>query len=140
SRRGPASPGRSGQVHPWERRPWRSLCRSGCWVSKWTGPAARDTVTAVSEQATGSGAEILDDLAARALIHDHTDLDLLRARLAESPITVYAGFDPSASSLHVGNLVPLLLLRRFQLFGHRPIALAGGATGMIGDPGGRSEE
>ena len=60
------------------------------------------------------------------LVHDHTDLDSLRARLDEGPITVYAGFDPTADSLHVGNLVPLLLLRRFQLFGHGPIALAGG--------------
>ena len=94
----------------------------------------------MSERATGSGDEILDDLAARGLVQDHTDLDRLRARLTERPITLYAGFDPSAPSLHVGNLVPLLLLRRFQLFGHRPIALAGGATGMIGDPGGRSEE
>ena len=56
------------------------------------------------------------------------------------PMTLYVGFDPTADSLHVGNLVPLLLLRRFQLAGHLPIALAGGATGMIGDPGGRSEE
>ena len=55
-------------------------------------------------------------------------------------MTLYVGFDPTADSLHVGNLVPLLLLRRFQLAGHLPIALAGGATGMIGDPGGRSEE
>ncbi len=77
---------------------------------------------------------------ARGLVHDHTDLEVLRARLRERPITIYAGFDPTAESLHVGNLVPLLLLRRFQLFGHVPIALAGGATGMIGDPGGRSEE
>jgi tyrosyl-tRNA synthetase len=97
-------------------------------------------VTAVTEQATGTGDEILDDLAARGLVHDHTDLDVLRDRLRGGPITLYAGFDPTADSLHVGNLVPLLLLRRFQLFGHRPIALAGGATGMIGDPGGRSEE
>lgn len=85
-------------------------------------------------------ADILDDLSARGLIHDSTDRDALRARLAEGPITVYAGFDPTAESLHVGNLVPLLLLRRFQDFGHRPVALAGGATGMIGDPGGRSTE
>jgi tyrosyl-tRNA synthetase len=97
-------------------------------------------VASVSEVATGRGDEIIDDLMARGLVHDHTDLDALRARLREGPITVYAGFDPTADSLHVGNLVPLLLLRRFQLFGHRPIALAGGATGMIGDPGGRSEE
>lgn len=86
------------------------------------------------------GALILDDLAARGLIQDHTDLDGLRRRLDESPITVYAGFDPTADSLHVGNLIPLLVLRRFQDAGHRPIVLAGGATGMIGDPGGRSEE
>ena len=87
-----------------------------------------------------SGSGILDDLAARGLVHDSTDLDALAARLAEGPITLYSGFDPTADSLHVGNLVPLLLLRRFQDAGHRPIALAGGATGMIGDPGGRSEE
>jgi len=83
---------------------------------------------------------ILDDLAERGLIHDSTDLDRLRARLAAGPITLYGGFDPTADSLHVGNLVPLLLLRRFQDAGHRPIALAGGATGMIGDPGGRTDE
>ena len=83
---------------------------------------------------------ILDDLAARQLVADHTDPDELRRRLADGPITLYAGFDPTADSLHVGNLVPLLLLRRFQEAGHRPIAVAGGATGMIGDPGGRSEE
>jgi tyrosyl-tRNA synthetase len=87
-----------------------------------------------------STADILDDLAARGLIHDSTDPVALRARLAEGPIGVYAGFDPTADSLHVGNLVPLLLLRRFQQFGHRPVAVAGGATGMIGDPGGRSTE
>jgi tyrosyl-tRNA synthetase len=87
-----------------------------------------------------SPADILDDLRARGLLHDSTDPDALRARLEEGPITVYAGFDPTADSLHVGNLVPLLLLRRFQEFGHRPVALAGGATGMIGDPGGRSSE
>jgi tyrosyl-tRNA synthetase len=83
---------------------------------------------------------ILDDLAERGLVHDTTDLDRLRARLAAGPITLYSGFDPTADSLHIGNLVPLLLLRRFQDAGHRPIALAGGATGMIGDPGGRTDE
>ena len=87
-----------------------------------------------------STADILDDLNARGLIHDTTAFDELRERLRRGPITVYAGFDPTADSLHVGNLVPLLLLRRFQIFGHRPVALAGGATGMIGDPGGRSSE
>jgi tyrosyl-tRNA synthetase len=87
-----------------------------------------------------SGSAIIDDLIARGLIQDHTDLDALRQRLDRGPMALYVGFDPSAESLHVGNLVPLLLLRRFQLAGHLPIALAGGATGMIGDPGGRSEE
>lgn len=87
---------------------------------------------------TGSG--IIEDLQARGLVQDSTDLDALRRRLDEGPITVYAGFDPTADSLHIGNLVPLLLLRRFQQAGHVPIALAGGATGMIGDPGGRSAE
>jgi tyrosyl-tRNA synthetase len=87
-----------------------------------------------------SGSAIIDDLQERGLVHDSTDLDALRARLDDGPVTVYAGFDPTAESLHIGNLVPLLLLRRFQDAGHRPIALAGGATGMIGDPGGRSDE
>ncbi len=89
---------------------------------------------------TNQGSSILDDLSARGLIQDSTDLDALRRRLDEGPITVYCGFDPSADSLHVGNLIGLLALRRFQEAGHRPIVLAGGATGMIGDPGGRSSE
>lgn len=83
---------------------------------------------------------ILDELQWRGLYADCTDLDALTQRLAEGPLTLYAGFDPTADSLHVGNLVPLLALRRFQDFGHRPIALAGGATGMIGDPSGKSSE
>src|SRR5436309_11301519 len=83
---------------------------------------------------------ILEELEGRGLIADCTDRNELNKRAGSSRITLYVGFDPSAESLHVGNLVPLLLLRRFQLAGHRPIALAGGATGMIGDPGGRSEE
>ena len=87
-----------------------------------------------------NGAEILDDLAARGLVQDCTDRDVLRARLDEGPITVYCGFDPTADSLHIGHLIPLLLLRRFQDSGHRAVALAGGATGMVGDPSWRSEE
>ncbi|MFT4126945.1 MAG: tyrosine--tRNA ligase [Gordonia sp. (in: high G+C Gram-positive bacteria)] len=79
-------------------------------------------------------ANILDDLAWRGLIAQSTDLDELRAALDTGPITLYAGFDPTASSLHAGHLVPLLTLRRFQLAGHRPVVLAGGATGLIGDP------
>ena len=83
---------------------------------------------------------ILDDLTARGLIQDSTDIDDLRRRLDEGPIGLYCGFDPTADSLHIGHLVPLLLLRRFQDAGHRAIALAGGATGMVGDPSGRSAE
>jgi len=88
----------------------------------------------------GTGSAILDDLRARGLVQDMTDEAALRARLDDGPITLYCGFDPTADSLHIGNLVPLLLLRRFQDFGHLPIALAGGATGMVGDPSGRSDE
>ena len=84
--------------------------------------------------------DLLADLEARGLVHDTTDLDALRARLAAGPIGLYIGFDPTADSLHVGHLVGQLFMRRFQMAGHRPFPLAGGATGMIGDPGGRSEE
>lgn len=80
------------------------------------------------------------ELEARGLVHQVTDHDVPLARALEQPQVVYAGFDPSASSLHVGNLVPLLGLVRFQRAGHRPIALAGGATGLIGDPSGKNEE
>ena len=85
-------------------------------------------------------ADLLDDLEARGLLQDSTDRDALAARLAEGPITLYCGFDPTADSLHVGNLLGLLALRRFQDARPPPIALAGGATGMIGDPCGRSDE
>lgn len=78
--------------------------------------------------------DIIDELEWRGLIAQSTDIAELRARIAAGPITLYAGFDPTASSLHAGHLVPLLTLRRFQEAGHRPIVLAGGATGLIGDP------
>ncbi len=84
--------------------------------------------------------DILSDLEARGLIHDTTDREALATRLSEGPITLYCGFDPTADSLHVGNLIGLLTLRRFQLAGHLPISLAGGATGMVGDPSGRDAE
>jgi tyrosyl-tRNA synthetase len=77
---------------------------------------------------------ILDDLDARGLLADTTDLGALRELMDEGPISLYCGFDPTAPSLHLGNLIQLLTLRRFQLAGHRPIGLVGGATGMIGDP------
>jgi len=80
-----------------------------------------------------------EDLAFRGLIHQVTDPDLLK-RLDAGGLTVYAGFDPSADSLGVGNMLQLCTLRRFQLAGHRPISLAGGGTGLIGDPGGKQDE
>lgn len=76
---------------------------------------------------------IIDELSWRGLINQSTDLDDLR-EATKSPITLYCGFDPTGPSLHAGHLVPLLMLRRFQEAGHRPLVLAGGATGMIGDP------
>jgi len=84
--------------------------------------------------------DLIAELEARGLVHDTTDAAALRARLAAGPIGLYIGFDPTADSLHVGHLVGQLFMRRFQMQGHRPFPLAGGATGMIGDPGGRSEE
>ncbi|MGQ0617039.1 MAG: tyrosine--tRNA ligase, partial [Acidimicrobiia bacterium] len=84
--------------------------------------------------------DVLEDLQARGLIDDSTGLEALGQRLRQGPVTLYHGIDPTADSLHTGNLVGLLVLRRFQAAGHRPLALAGGATGMIGDPSGRSEE
>ena len=83
--------------------------------------------------------ELLDDLAFRGLIHQQTNPDGLRAHLTTSR-AVYCGFDPTKDSLTIGNLVPLLLLRRFQRAGHRPVVIAGGGTGMIGDPSGKDAE
>ena len=77
---------------------------------------------------------LIDELIARNLIADSTDLDRLRSALDEGPITFYCGFDPTAPSLHLGNLAQLITVRRLQLSGHRPLALVGGATGLIGDP------
>src|SRR4051794_37282083 len=85
-------------------------------------------------KSSAMSSKILDELGWRELIAQSTDLDALAAEARRGPMTVYAGFDPTAASLHAGHLVPLLALRRFQSAGHRPIVLAGGATGMIGDP------
>lgn len=82
---------------------------------------------------------IINELQWRGLIHQCTDLETVKKELNQ-PTILYAGFDPTADSLHVGSLLPLMMLRRFQLAGHRPIALVGGATGMIGDPSGKSAE
>ncbi len=83
---------------------------------------------------------VLEELESRGLVQDTTDRDLLARRLSSDPVSVYHGIDPTASSLHLGNLIGVLVLRRFQEAGHRPIALVGGATGMVGDPSGRSDE
>jgi tyrosyl-tRNA synthetase len=83
--------------------------------------------------------ELIDDLKWRGLIAQTTDETALREAL-KKPITLYLGTDPTAPSIHVGNLVPLLVMRRFQLAGHNPILLVGGATGLVGDPSGRNDE
>ncbi len=84
--------------------------------------------------------DIIAELRWRELVHQTTDNANLQAWLQEKPRTIYVGFDPTSDSMHVGNLVAVMLLRRFQQAGHRPLALVGGATGMIGDPSGKSEE
>ena len=84
--------------------------------------------------------DILDELSWRGLLAHHTDLDELRKSFAMGPVTFYGGFDPTAPGLHIGNLVLLLTMRRVQNAGHRPIGLVGGATGLIGDPSGKSAE
>ena len=85
-------------------------------------------------------AELLDDLQWRGLIAQSTDLDTLRAALDAGPVTFYSGVDPTAPSMHLGNLVQWLTARRLQLAGHRPLALVGGATGLVGDPSGKNAE
>jgi tyrosyl-tRNA synthetase len=85
-------------------------------------------------------ADIIDELSWRGLLAITTDLDELRKALRAGQVTAYAGFDPTAPSLHIGHLVQLLTLRRLQLAGHRPIGVVGGATGLIGDPSGKSAE
>lgn len=84
--------------------------------------------------------DLHDDLVFRGLIHQATDATFIPGWLRTGSRTLYVGFDPTADSLHVGSLLPLMMLRRFQKAGHTPIALVGGATGMIGDPSGKSEE
>ncbi|MFZ9884992.1 MAG: tyrosine--tRNA ligase, partial [Ilumatobacteraceae bacterium] len=84
--------------------------------------------------------DFVKEFGARGLIHDSTDRAALTARATQSSLGVYVGFDPTADSLHIGHLLGQITLRRLQLLGHRPFTLAGGATGMVGDPSGRSEE
>src|SRR5438094_757974 len=114
-------------------RPSASLPASGAFVVEWDAPARK-------EMKTGTRSPILRDFQWRGLISDATGVNELDAHLAEAPRSIYCGFDPTADSLHVGSLVPLLALRRAQLMGHRPIVLVGGGTGLIGDPSGKSGE
>lgn len=83
---------------------------------------------------------ILEDLEYRGLLFQITNMDELEELLAKQSVSLYVGFDPTADSLHIGSLIPILTLRRFQLAGHKPIAVVGGATGLIGDPSGRKSE
>src|SRR3954470_8908660 len=112
----------------------------GWWVGRWTcwvvgvGVWRTYPVESCGRMRPVSGGDILDELSWRNLVAQSTDADALRAELATGPVTLYAGFDPTAASLHAGHLVQVLTLRRFQQAGHRPIVLAGGATGMVGDP------
>src|SRR2546430_12734430 len=110
-----------------------SFSRSGAFVVEW-GAAASD------EMRTGARSQLLGDFEWRGLISDATSLGELDAHLAGAPRSIYCGFDPTADSLHIGSLVPLLALRRAQIMGHRPIVLVGGGTGLIGDPSGKSGE
>ena len=93
------------------------------------------SVDALSRQQNDSSFPTLwDELEWRGLVHVSTDSQALKALFEGPPITYYCGFDPTAPSLHLGNLVQLLLLRRIQLKGHTPLGLVGGSTGLIGDP------
>lgn len=99
-----------------------------------------DKVSGLFIQRSTMSTDLIRELQWRGLISQVSDEDALSAHLAEAPRTLYCGFDPTADSLHIGSLVPLLALRRFQLCGHRPILLLGGATGLIGDPSFRDDE
>jgi tyrosyl-tRNA synthetase len=84
--------------------------------------------------------DLLQDLAWRGLIYQQTDEESLKDLISKEKISLYCGVDPTADSMHIGHMVPFLTLRRFQQHGHRPVVLVGGATGLIGDPSGKSEE
>lgn len=100
-----------------------------------------ETVVSATAPANDPAFEnVWDEIVWRGLVHVSTDQEALRALLAGGPITYYCGFDPTAPSLHLGNLVQLLLMRRLQLAGHKPLGLVGGSTGLVGDPGGRDAE
>jgi len=109
--------------------------------SRPVSPACRKSVLEIGlSPAILPWMNILEELQWRGLLADCTDAQELAKQVSSGPITLYCGFDPTADSLHIGSLVPLLALRRFQLLGHHPIPLAGGATGSIGDPSGKTQE
>ncbi len=119
------------------------LCPALGWISISQRTFIEPIIVAMATTESKTGTVdpgLLDDLVARNLVQDTTDRGALAERLKAGPVTVYYGVDPTAPSLHVGNLIGLLTLKRFQMAGHRPLPLAGGATGMIGDPSGRSSE
>jgi len=97
-------------------------------------PVSETVVSALAPANDPTFENVWDEIVWRGLVHVSTDQEALRALLAGDPITYYCGFDPTAPSLHLGNLVQLLLLRRLQLAGHKPLGLVGGSTGLIGDP------
>ncbi len=99
-----------------------------------------DAYTRGPMDADSGRAAVLDDLEWRRMIADHTDREALRHDMTAGAVTYYGGFDPTAASLHFGNLVLLVTMRRLQLAGHRPVGLVGGATGLVGDPSGRATE
>src|SRR5919199_816566 len=94
----------------------------------------------LSRMTVATHSSVLDTLRARGFVAQVSDEDALRQRLGRGPITLYQGFDPTATSLHTGNLVGIMALAHFQREGHRPIAIIGGGTGMIGDPSERASE
>src|SRR5215217_4128363 len=100
----------------------------------WVPPTTSRPAVTPERKPVSSDLHVLDDLEWRGLIAHSTDLDALRAEMDERPIRFYVGFDPTAPSLHMGNLLQILTARRLQDAGHVPYALVGGATGMIGDP------
>lgn len=97
-------------------------------------------MTMTQPTVTGLAADFLEELEYRGLVHQTTNRDALLDKMTNDRVVLYCGFDPTADSLHIGSLLPILMLRRFQQAGHRPIALVGGGTGLIGDPSGRSTE
>jgi tyrosyl-tRNA synthetase len=100
----------------------------------------RDEKMTTNDKAFTQAFDLLEDLEYRGLVHQMTDREGLNEKLQKERVVLYSGFDPTADSLHIGHLLPVLVLKRFQLAGHNPIALVGGGTGLIGDPSGRSTE